>query len=371
MKIAFVSTFYPFRGGIAQFNASLYRALEQNHEVKAFNFSVQYPKVLFPGKTQFVAEEDQADAIDSERILSSVGPISYRKTVKAIENFKPDLVIISYWMPFMAPSLGFVAGKLKQTTKVVSIIHNALPHERSKIDGILSHYFFRKNSKIVTLSGAVREQLASKYNHLSIQTLLHPTYNHFGSAIDKETACSQLNIDSLKTYLLFFGLVRDYKGLDLLLNTLKFLPDDIHLIIAGETYGSFENYQEIINRDNLRERVHHFDQYIPDQAVHLYFSCADLCVLPYKSATQSGITAIALELDTPVLATNVGGLSEFIIDGENGVLVPAEIKPESLSQSIKLTLTEEKLRYLKSNCSKHKPPNWDEFASELIKFATT
>lgn len=368
MKIAFVSTFYPFRGGIAQFNASLYRALETHGEVKAFNFKVQYPKVFFPGKTQLVTEGDSADQIPSDRLMHAMSPATYRKTVKAIQSFQPDLVIISYWMPFMAPALGYISGKLMKETTVVSIVHNALPHERSRMDRLLSNYFFRRNTHIITLSNAVKNDLTPFYKNLKIKTLLHPTYNHFGSPLPKEDACAMLQLNAEKRYVLFFGLVRPYKGLDRLLEALCFLPKELELIIAGETYGSFHLYQQLIDENNLQTRVHHFDHYIPDQEVGRYFSAADLCVLPYKSATQSGITAIAHELDTPVLATHVGGLSEFIQDGVNGVLVDPSCDTKELANAILQSLDPERLNDFRTNIRQHKPPSWGDFAAELMEW---
>jgi glycosyltransferase involved in cell wall biosynthesis len=371
MRVAFVSTFYPFRGGIAQFNAALYRALEQQYHVQAFNFTVQYPKALFPGKTQLVTDDDKADPIPSRRVINSVNPASYRKTVNEILKFNPDLVIIGYWMPFMAPSLGFVAGRLRKHCKVVSIVHNAVPHEQSKLDRSLSNYFFKKNDAVMTLSESVKNDLVHQYPHLRIETVLHPTYNHFGRPISREQACFELELDSSRSYLLFFGLIRDYKGLDVLIETLACLPEDIELIIAGETYGSFEKYAELIARFKLKARIHHFDQYIPDQEVHRYFSAADYCVLPYKSATQSGITAISLEMNTPVIATDVGGLSEFIHDGKNGFLVPADAPPKVWADKIQAVMNLETRDKLQQTMKESLPPNWKEFADQLISFIFT
>jgi glycosyltransferase involved in cell wall biosynthesis len=365
MKIAFLSTFYPFRGGIAQFNAALYRALEKEHEIKAFNFSLQYPSVLFPGKTQLVDAEDEADRIPSERILSSISPLSYRKTAKAIEEFKPDLLIIGYWMPFMAPSLGYVAKRLTKNCKVVSIVHNAIPHEKSRLDKSLSHYFFKRNKSFVALSESVKQDILNGYPHAQVKTILHPTYEHFGYLIPREEALLKLKMDSSKKYLLFFGLVRDYKGLDSLLLAMPYLDKNIHLIIAGEVYGSFSVYQQIIDKYNLQDRLHQYNQYIPDGDVHLYFSIADCCVLPYKSATQSGITAISHHFNIPVIASNVGGLSEFIQDGENGYLID-DCTPNKIGEIITNGIEKNAFQTFKDNLSQKKHITWDDFAKELI-----
>lgn len=366
MRIAFLSTFYPFRGGIAQFNAALYRALEKEHEVKAFNFSLQYPSILFPGKTQLVDKDDAADPIPTERILNSISPLSYRKTAKAIEQFNPDLLVIGYWMPFMAPSLGYVAKRLSKQCKVVSIVHNAIPHEKSVLDKTLSNYFFSRNNSFIALSDAVKLDILESYPEAQVKTILHPSYAHFGSLIPRVYAMLKLGLDKTKKYLLFFGIIRDYKGLDTLLAALPFLDKNIHLIIAGEVYGSFSKYQQIIEKHKLQDRVHQFDQYISDSEVHLYFSVAECCVLPYKSATQSGITAIAHHFNVPVVASNVGGLSEFIHDAENGYLID-DCTPEKLAETILKGLETAVFEKFKETLSQQKHTTWEDFAGELVK----
>lgn len=322
MKIAVLSTFYPFRGGIAQFNAALYRALEENHEVKAFNFTVQYPKLLFPGKTQLVEEGDKADKIQTTRVLSSINPLSYRKAVKKIKAFNPDVLIIGYWMPYMAPSLGFVAKKMAKHCKVVSIVHNAIPHEKGRLDNYLTKYFFKNNTQIITLSEAVKKDIIAQYPKMAVNVLPHPVYEHFGSKIEREVALKQLGLENKFNYLLFFGLIRDYKGLDILLLALKNLDENTHLIVAGEVYGSFEKYQQIIKEHQLENRVHLYLKYIPDEEVKLYFSASNTVVLPYKSGTQSGIIAIAKHFKTPIVTTDVGGFSEFIKGNEGTIVTP-------------------------------------------------
>jgi glycosyltransferase involved in cell wall biosynthesis len=368
MKIAFLSTFFPFRGGIAQFNAALYRALEKNHDVQAFNFSLQYPSLLFPGKTQLVTAEDAADPIPTKQLLNSISPWSFRKTAKAIEKYQPDLLIIGYWMPFMAPSLGYVAQRLSSQCPVISIVHNAIPHEKSRLDKTLSHYFFKRNNMFVALSEAVKQDILNSYPEAQVKTILHPSYEHFGQLIPHEEALSILGLDPQKKYLLFFGLIRDYKGLDTLLLALPYLDDDVHLIIAGEVYGSFSNYQEIIDKHDLKSRVHQYNQYIPDDEVHLYFSVAECCVLPYKSATQSGITAIAHHFNVPVVASNVGGLSEFIRTNENGYLID-DCTPEKIADSVRNGLDSGSFNTFKEALSEEKHTTWEDFAREITEIA--
>ncbi|MDX1651343.1 MAG: glycosyltransferase [Brumimicrobium sp.] len=367
MRIAFLSTFYPYRGGIAQFNGALFRALEKDHDIKAFNFSLQYPSFLFPGKTQYVTDNDKPDRIETVRVLNAVNPISYQSTLKKIQQFHPDLLLIGYWLPYMAPSLGYIAGKMQNHCEVISIVHNAIPHEKGKFDKLLSNYFFNRNSKIITLSEAVRNQIEGSYPKIRVNSFPHPVYNHFGDKIDRSQALNQLNLPENNRYILFFGLIRDYKGLDLLLESLSLLDKDIHLILAGEVYGSFEPYRKIMDKFSLKNRVHLFLEYIPDEEVKFFFSASECVVLPYKSGTQSGIIAISKHFNKPVVATNVGGLSEFITDEKQGVVVP-EVNPSSIADGIRRMLAKnaKKETY---NSAEGDYLSWNAFANKLIAFA--
>jgi glycosyltransferase involved in cell wall biosynthesis len=369
MRIAILSTFYPFRGGIAQFNGALYNELEKNHEVKAFNFSTQYPSILFPGKTQYVDENDGAYKIDSVRCLSSVNPQSYQKTVKLISEYKPDLLIIGYWMPFMAPSLGYVAKKMCLKTKVIAIVHNAIPHEVSKIDKSLNNYFFNRVEQVITLSQSVKNDILRLYPKQKITVLHHPVYEHFGEKIEKGLARYELGLESDKKYLLFFGLIRAYKGVDVAIKALSHLPEDYHLLIVGEAYESLEKYEQIIKELGLEKRVKIINEYVPDERVKDFFSAADACVLPYKSATQSGIIAIAQHFKTPVFASDVGGLGEFIENGKTGYLIESgndQLFASSIHDFFQSNQQESFSKNLEAN---QKKLTWSHFVDELILYA--
>lgn len=362
MKIAFLSTFYPYRGGIAQFNGALYKTLEKDHEVKAFNFSLQYPKVLFPGKTQYVEENDEVEKIPSERVLNAMNPATFLTTVKKIKAFQPDILIIGYWMPYMAPSLGYVAGKMQKYCKVISIVHNAIPHEKGIMDKSLSNYFFKRNKHCIALSEAVKKDIEDAYPDIDVKVLHHPTYNHFGELVSRDSALHFLNLDPKEKYLLFFGLIRDYKGLDVLLEALPSIADDVHLVIAGEVYGEFQKYQEIIDKNNLAARVHLHLKYIPDHEVKYYFSIAEAVILPYKSATQSGIIAVAKHFQVPVVTTDVGGLREFINQPNEGLVIQNN-SPKDIAEGIESVIT----RQSKTKIEGSEENSWEKFANELLK----
>ncbi len=351
MKICFVSTFYPYRGGIAQFNADLYRAFEKKqHNLHVINFKRQYPDVLFPGKSQYVPESDNPDAIDNERILDSINPFNWIKTARRVRKINPDLLIMRFWMPLFSPSLGYVAAHLPKNIKRIAILDNVIPHEKRAFNIPLIRYFLKRTDVYVVMSRSVEKDLLRLKPEAKYIFHPHPLYDHFGKMIDQSDARKKLNISQNKKTLLFFGFIREYKGLDLLIEAFGKLDDSYQLIIAGDCYGRFDKYQKQIDNCPNKERIHKFVRYIPDDEVPLFFSAADVCVLPYKSATQSGITSISYHFELPMLTTDVGGLKEVVKDSVTGKIAStvdagkitdiinayfAENKPETYKQNIR------------------------------------
>lgn len=371
MKIVFLSTFYPYRGGIAQFSAHLYREAAKKHEVEAVTFTRQYPKLLFPGKTQLVSKEDTADKIPAKRWLDSINPFTYISTARKIKKLKPDLIISRYWMSFFAPSFGWILGRQEKNTIRLAILDNVIPHERRFFDDAFNRFFLNRNDGFIVMSEQVQKDLLfylPKAKHLLIP---HPVYNHFGEKLSKKDALKKLNItDSAdKKVLLFFGIIRDYKGLDILLNALALLDQTYILIIAGEVYGSFEKYELIINERKLGEKVKLFNRYIDDSEVTNFFSAADVCVLPYRSATQSGITNIAYHFELPVISTNVGGLAETIHHGRTG-LIAEEVNEKALVKQIKNFYEVYNPNEFAQNINySNKENSWENFVSKMLAFA--
>lgn len=371
MKISLLSAFYPYRGGIAQFGAMLYRALEKNHEVKAFTFKRQYPNFLFPGSSQFVTSNDSPDKIPSIRVLDTINPVTYSTTARKINTEQPDILISQYWMTFFGPSFGAVHKRIRKNIKRISILHNVVPHEKRFFDTRANTYFLKHNEGFVVMSDAVLEDLLRLKPDAKYLRIDHPVYNQFGDRLDRAQALKELGLDPSKKYLLFFGFIRDYKGLDLLLEAMNDLKEDVHLIIAGEVYGSFTKYQEIIDRDDLSSRVHLFDNYISDDEVTQYFSASDVCILPYKGATQSGITAISHHFEVPVIATDVGGLKENTRHNETGLIVD-QPHPHLIANAIKHYYLEDKGEVFKANIRKIKDKGtWENFAKKIVEFAET
>ncbi|PXV62844.1 glycosyltransferase involved in cell wall biosynthesis [Dysgonomonas alginatilytica] len=368
MKIAILSPFYPYRGGIASFSNRLYQELEETEsiEVSAFSFSLLYPSFLFPGKTQYVEGEDFASSIQSERILNSVNPFSWLSTAEAINKYNPDVVIIAYWMPFVAPALGTVCHLLDNKIKIVSLIHNAIPHEKRFFDKVFAKYFFKKCDSFIVLSEPVKDDLGNLISQPKVMVTPHPIYDHYKERIDKSEACKLLHVDADKKNLLFFGLIRDYKGLDLLIESMSYLDDSYQLIIAGECYGDFQKYQQLIDQSPFKENIKVFEQYIPDDMVTTLFSAADVLVLPYRDATQSGVVAVAYQMELPMIATNVGALGETILSSATGIVV--EVSPKAISEGIKSYFENGKQAYLNNVRTEKKRLSWSKFVEHLVKF---
>ncbi|MDR2970114.1 MAG: glycosyltransferase [Tannerellaceae bacterium] len=371
MKIAMLSPFYPYRGGIAQFSAMLYTALEkEGHEVKAFNFKRLYPNFLFPGKTQYV-EEGDAIVIPGERLLDSVNPFSYCRTEKAIRAFRPDVLIIAYWMSFFVPGYAHIANRMKRHCKVITLIHNAIPHEPRFFDRPLASLFFRQSSAFVVMSQTVKDDLLKLIPQAQYIYNPHPLYHHFGEKRGKEESCRKLSLPAGKRTLLFFGLIRDYKGVDLLIRAMDGLDDNYQLIIAGESYGSFDKYRALIDSSPACARIHVYNRYIGDEEIPFFFSAADALVLPYRSATQSGVVSIACNYDLPMVATPVGDFPQSIGLPQTGIVVP-EISPKAIANGVTGLFEPENLSFFRANIAKEKAAlSWDVLAKALIEFSDT
>ena len=368
MKIAYLSVFYPYRGGIAQFNANLYRELVKTHQVKAFNFKRQYPGVLFPGKTQRIPKDDQAVFIESTPVLDSINPFSYGHTARQILKYNPDLLLMRYWMPFFAPSLGWVARRLNHKgCTVVSIVDNLVPHERTFMDKALSRWFLKQNHGCIAMSRTVRDDILSLDPKIPYILKAHPLYDHFGAPIASAEAKKQLGLHEDRKTLLFFGFIRDYKGLDLLLEAFADLGETYQLVIAGESYGSFEKYGKQIRDLPDPSSVKVFNRYIADSEVPAFFSAADVCVLPYRTATQSGISAMAYHYEVPLIVTPAGGLAEAV-EGPGTGLVAAGTDARSVELAIRKFFSMDRNPFRENIRKEKEILTWEHFAAEITVF---
>ncbi|MCD8194089.1 MAG: glycosyltransferase [Tannerellaceae bacterium] len=371
MRIAILSPFYPYRGGIAQFSAMLYTSLQQaGCEVQAFNFKRLYPDLLFPGKTQYVEEGDDAIRIDSRRVLDSIDPLSYFRTVKEMKAWKPDVLVISYWMSFFVPGYAHVANRMKKHCKVITLIHNAIPHEPRFFDKPMAALLFRQSDGFIVMSENVKNDLQQLKPGANYLLSPHPLYDHFGQKLPQAEACKQLGISAEKKTLLFFGLIRDYKGLDLLIEAFSRLDDTYQLIIAGECYGSFDKYQQQIDALPDSSRVVLHNRYVQDNELPLLFSASDVLVLPYRSATQSGVVSVAYHFDVPMIGTPVGDFRQTIADTGTGMVTTA-ISAEALLEGITNFFDSDRQLFLQNIQKEKAALSWDTFTKKLLTFIET
>jgi len=335
MKCFILGPAFPYRGGIANFNEALARSLqEKGIDCSIISFSLQYPSFLFPGKTQM--EEGKApEGIAIHNLINSVNPVSWFNTAAFIKRQKPDFIIVRYWLPFMAPSLGTISRLVKKTTRVIAVTDNIIPHEKRPGDRMLTRYFTGSCHAFVSMSKAVLKELDQFTGNPNRYFSPHPVYDIFGEKVAKPAARQQLKLDVNGRFLLFFGFIRKYKGLDLLLEAMgnaEIKNENIRLIVAGEFYDDENEYQELIEKYDLKDNVIFYNSYIPREQVKLYFSAADMIVQPYREATQSGVTQIAYHFERPMLVTRVGGLPEIVKDGRVGYVTG--LNPEEIAKAI-------------------------------------
>ena len=337
MKVTILSTAYPYRGGIAVFTERLARAFQNiGDNVNISTFYLQYPDFLFPGKSQFSSSERPKD-LDIISEVNSINPLNWLRVGLRIKKQKPDILILKYWIPFLAPCLGTIARIVRSNshTKVIVVVDNLIPHEKRLGDNILTRYFVDSVDAFVAMSESVFNDLDYFDKHKKKVLGIHPLYDNFGEAVSRDKAIANLSLDASYKYMLFFGIIRKYKGLDILLEAFaddRIQNKDIKLIVAGEFYEDCQPYYDLIDKYNLAESVVLVANFIPDSEVSNYFCAADIVVQPYKSATQSGVTQIAYNFDKPMLVTNVGGLKEIVPHNKVGYV--CEPNPKDVADSL-------------------------------------
>lgn len=372
MKIYIIGSAHPLRGGgISTFNERLASALRsEGHDVTIYSFSLQYPGFLFPGKNQFT-DEPAPKHIKIESVINSINPVNWLKIGNRIKREDPDLVIVRFWIPFMGACLGTIIRVIRRNkhTKVISIVDNLIPHEKRVGDKLLTKYFVRPIDGFISMSKEVLKDLKILNQPQPAVFSPHPLYDNYGERLEKTSAQELLSLPKGKRYILFFGFIRKYKGLDLLLEAMadsRLQREDIHLIVAGEYYGEEEFYTGLIDRLKLKDRVHLFTDFIPNEEVRLYFSAADCVVQPYRTATQSGISQVAFHFEKPLIVTDVGGLSEIVPDGSVGYVVSPDSRKiadaiirfyeDNVEEKFRLNIVEEKKKY-----------SWEVFVQSIMR----
>ncbi|MCB0396687.1 MAG: glycosyltransferase [Flavobacteriales bacterium] len=327
---------FPLRGGIADFNEALARALiKAGYNCKLVSFYMQYPAFLFPGKTQVSPDSPPPD-LSIHSLISSINPISWWKAARFIRKQNPDLVIIRYWLPFMGPCLGTIARLIKRgrKTRIVGLTDNVIPHEPRPGDKAFTRWFLGGCHGFITLSRQVMAELQQFLPDAKVRFHPHPIYDVFGERVDRQTALKYLGLEDGK-YVLFFGFIRQYKGLDLLLEAMgdeRLKARGVKLIIAGEFYEPAEPYHDIVTKHKMEDRMIIHDRFIPRDDVRYYFSVADIVAQPYRTASQSGITQIAYHFERPMLVTAVGGLEEVVPHGKVGFV--SQVNARSIADDL-------------------------------------
>ncbi len=337
LDIALVGPAYPFRGGIAHFNERMLQgANDRGLAAHIFTFTRQYPAVLFPGKSQMTTSVPRAVPAPT-RCIDSLNPVSWLRAARLIKAHRPRVAVFQHWMPFFGPAFGTIARRLRKNgVSSVAVVHNAIPHEPRPGDAALTRYFLTPTQGIVVLSRTVESDVQSLGYSGPIRRVDHPVYDNFGPAIDRTRAREILGLPPDADVILFFGLVRKYKGLQTLLSALPAIIEavpSVRLVVAGEFYEDQDDYTRQIEKLNLTEHVTLSSGYIPDEAVSTYFSATDAVVQPYLSATQSGVAQIAVNFDRPLVTTDVGGLAETVVNGRTGLVV-APGSSEALAEAV-------------------------------------
>ena len=373
-KIVLVGSAHPLRGGLATYNERLIREYRaRGEDAFIYTFSLQYPGFLFPGKSQYSSEPAPND-IPINICINSINPLNWIKIGYRLRKQSPDLVIMKFWMPFMAPCLGTIARIIRRNghSRIISIIDNIIPHEKRPGDRLLAKYWVNSCDGFVAMSKSVLEDLKRFTTKKPAIFSPHPLYDSFGKPVSKDLAKQKLNLDKNANYVLFFGFIRDYKGLDLLLKAFsdeRLRTRNLKLLVAGEFYTDAKPYIDLIENNHLQDVVTMSSDFIPDTEVVNYFCAADLVVQPYKSATQSGVTQIAYHFDKPMIVTDVGGLSELVPDGVVGYVVQPD--PSEIATAILRFYDENKEKEFAENAAQEKQKySWGKMVEAIDELTT-
>ncbi|MES2373003.1 MAG: glycosyltransferase [Bacteroidota bacterium] len=358
---------WPLRGGLASFDERLARQFtEEGYDTTIYTFSLQYPDFLFPGTTQYSSEPAPV-RIKIKKCINSVNPLNWLVVGNELKKIKPDLVIVRYWLPLMGPCLGTILRIVKKNrfTKVVCIADNVIPHEKRFGDKPFTQYFVKPVDAFITMSEKVRNDLFV-FTSKPAQQVVHPLYDNFGEAVPKEEARKKLSLPANEKIILFFGFIRKYKGLDVLLEAMndeRIRQSGIKLLVAGEFYEKREEYDTLIEKLGVASQLILRTDFIADSEVRYYLSAADFVIQPYRNATQSGVTPLAYHFEKPMLVTNVGGLPDLVPDGKVGVVT--EPDPVSIATGI-LKLYENGEHYFLPHLQEEKKKySWHKLAAAI------
>jgi glycosyltransferase involved in cell wall biosynthesis len=367
MNIVVIGPYFPYRGGISDTNQELCETLYKlGHNVKVISFKLLYPSFLFPGRTQYYQEKSK-QKIKSKRLINSINPFNWLNTSKIINDLNPELVISTYWTPFLAPCLSFINNTINKNILKIGIVHNAYPHENNVLQKKLFKFYLNSINKSVTLSKNVNNQISEISKTKNEIVLFHPVPKKFGKPIEKQIAKENIGLKKKYNYLLFFGLIRKYKGLDILIESMSEIikkRNDVKLLIVGENYESINKYKKLIKQNNLENSISFINYFISEMEIKYWFCASELVIQPYKKASQSGVTPLSFQFETPTVCTNISGLSEYIIDNKNGFLS----NPNSidLAKKILMALNSDLTLIKKGIRNKKEKLTWNNFVSNLL-----
>ncbi|HXS57093.1 MAG TPA: glycosyltransferase [Hanamia sp.] len=373
-KIIIIGPAHPLRGGLASYDERLAKEfIHEGFETSIYTFSYQYPSFLFPGTTQY-SSEPAPENIPIKVKINSVNPLNWIVVGNELKNIKPDIIVVRYWLPFMGPCLGTILRRVKKNrhTKVICIADNIFPHEKRPGDKVLTKYFLKPVDGFITMSQKVLADLKQFAKNKPAKFVPHPLYDNFGEIISKKEARKKLGINSDDRVLLFFGFIRKYKGLDILLEAMQVLkaqPDDqnLKLLIAGEFYEDEKNYQYLLNDPAIKSSLILHTNFISDSEVKFYLCAADCVVQPYRSATQSGVTPLAYHFEKPMIVTNVGGLPSLVPDRKVGLI--AEPDAHSIAEKISLYFELGETFFLPTLREEKKKYSWKSMTEAILKLA--
>lgn len=375
LKIALVGSAYPLRGGLAVFNERLISQFTaEGAEAHLYTFSLQYPNFLFPGKTQYSAEAPPPDLAIIVAV-NSINPLNWWRVGQLLRHKKPDILLFKFWLPFMAPCFGTIARLVRRNkhTRVIAILDNIIPHEHRIGDRQLTQYFVNSCDAFIAMSQEVLSDLKQFDRQKPARFIPHPIYDNFGNSIAQAEARKLLHLQTDKQYVLFFGLIRAYKGLDILLEAMndpRIKTRNICLIIAGEFYEDRSPYDRLIAQYQLQDRLLLVPDFIPNTEVHRYFCAADVVVQPYKTATQSGISQMAYHFNKPMIVTNVGGLPEMVPHGKVGYVT--QPNATAIADALVLYFDENKQAEFESNIKEEKKRySWTNMTDAIRALCST
>ncbi|MEP7111265.1 MAG: glycosyltransferase [Ferruginibacter sp.] len=376
-KIIIIGSAHPLRGGLASYNERLAREfIRQGHTVTIYTFSLQYPGFLFPGTTQFSSEPAPTD-LDIRVKINSINPLNWIKCGIELKKMGPDIIVVKFWMPFMGPCLGTILRLVKKNrhTKIICIADNIIPHEKRPGDILFTKYFLKPIDGFITMSDKVLSDLRQFAPGKPSRLVEHPLFDNFGDKISKSVARNHLKIDKEELIMLFFGFIRKYKGLDILLNAIKLLHEEAShnaspipsLLIAGEFYEDRKAYDELMQTPGIREHLIVRTGFIPDSEVKYYLCAADVVIQPYRSATQSGVTPLAYHFEKPMIVTNVGGLPALVPDGKVGLI--AEPTAASIAIKIKEFYIQGEEHFIPYLIEEKKKYSWSKMTDAIFELA--